>query len=260
MNTPSGLSCLPGNEKLVCSWQEVPGATGYKLYYDVTPATYSQSIDTGTVTSYTIAGLTNDQNYYISVSAYFQPMYFFNVAAVDGEGNISSLVNEISFQSGSTTESGQSEEITNYPEETQPYPKLADENKCFIATAAHGSLYKPEVTVLRRFRDQVLMHFSLGRFLVQAYYHVSPPVAQVIARNDFLRYLTRAALWLGILLVFYFSGLIFIVSLNQSVLFFMHQNVPLALTGMALFLPLFLWVMQSFYLNNKEDKKTSPSN
>lgn len=66
-------------------------------------------------------------------------------------------------------------------------------SNCFIATAACGDPWAPEVTVLSTFRDDRLSRSRLGRAFIQFYYAVSPPLAAVIARSDTLR---RAALGL----------------------------------------------------------------
>jgi len=65
---------------------------------------------------------------------------------------------------------------------------------CFIATAAYGSYLEPEVMVLRKFRDQVLMTSAVGRLFVTLYYSCSPPVARVIAGNASLRFVVRLLL------------------------------------------------------------------
>ncbi len=66
---------------------------------------------------------------------------------------------------------------------------------CFVATAAYGSPMDRHVESLRRFRDEVLMHFGAGRAFVKAYYRYSPPVADFIAAREPLRALTRGVLW-----------------------------------------------------------------
>jgi hypothetical protein len=65
---------------------------------------------------------------------------------------------------------------------------------CFIATAAYGSYTAKDVMALRRFRDEALMTNLAGRMLVDAYYRVSPPVAEFIASHPALRTATRIAL------------------------------------------------------------------
>jgi hypothetical protein len=65
---------------------------------------------------------------------------------------------------------------------------------CFIATAAYGTETAAELNILRDFRDQVLLKNVLGSLFVGAYYKVSPPVADFIAKSDFLRAVVREML------------------------------------------------------------------
>jgi uncharacterized repeat protein (TIGR01451 family) len=65
---------------------------------------------------------------------------------------------------------------------------------CFIATAAFGSALQPEVMVLRRFRDEVLLESAAGRAFVAWYYRVSPPLADFIRGRDLLRGTVRVTL------------------------------------------------------------------
>lgn len=73
-------------------------------------------------------------------------------------------------------------------------PDGIDDNRCFIATAAYGSAYAPSVVLLRHFRDQYLLTNRPGRLFVNTYYRYSPPIADFIAKSDFLRAVVRVLL------------------------------------------------------------------
>jgi hypothetical protein len=66
--------------------------------------------------------------------------------------------------------------------------------RCFIATAAYGTETAPQLDILRDFRDQVLLENAAGSSFVDAYYKLSPPVANFIAENDFVRTVVREVL------------------------------------------------------------------
>jgi len=65
---------------------------------------------------------------------------------------------------------------------------------CFIATAAYGTYMEDDVMVLRQFRDRYLLTNDQGRKMVDLYYHYSPGVAGVIARDEALRGMVRNVL------------------------------------------------------------------
>jgi hypothetical protein len=72
---------------------------------------------------------------------------------------------------------------------------------CFVATAACGSPLAAEVIILADFRDAFLCRNVAGRAFIWCYYAVSPRLAAIIAKHDFLRYVTlclvvRPAAWL----------------------------------------------------------------
>lgn len=73
---------------------------------------------------------------------------------------------------------------------------------CFIATAAFGSKYDPPVALLRAFRDEFLLSNGPGSDFVEFYYHHSPPLANYIAGNDFLKAGVRVLLAPVIVLVY----------------------------------------------------------
>jgi hypothetical protein len=62
---------------------------------------------------------------------------------------------------------------------------------CFIATAAYGTETAAELDILRDFGGQVLLENALGSRFVDAYYKLSPPIADFIAEHDFLRAIVR---------------------------------------------------------------------
>jgi hypothetical protein len=65
--------------------------------------------------------------------------------------------------------------------ETFPNAEIAQDKKCFVATAAYGSALAPQVVTLRRFRDTRLRQKILGRWAINAYEWCSPPLADWVA-------------------------------------------------------------------------------
>jgi len=84
------------------------------------------------------------------------------------------------------------DEIGFWPPGGGFWERLRD--SCFIATAAYGTETASQLDILRDFRDQVLLENALGSRFVAAYYRVSPPVADFIAKSDFLRAAVRETL------------------------------------------------------------------
>lgn len=72
---------------------------------------------------------------------------------------------------------------------------LLDDKHCFIATAAFDSDMAPEVETFRQFRNHFMAKNFIGRSIVKTYYKLSPPLAQFISENEFLKASVRAALW-----------------------------------------------------------------
>ena len=70
---------------------------------------------------------------------------------------------------------------------------------CFIATASFGTFLHPSVGILRDFRDTVLLRNQYGKWLVDLYYKISPPLADMIAGSATLRAIGRVLLlpWIG---------------------------------------------------------------
>jgi hypothetical protein len=84
---------------------------------------------------------------------------------------------------------------------------------CFIATAAYGSYLHPKVALLREFRDKYLLTNRPGRLFVSFYYVVSPSIADVIARHEWMRGVVRVLLTPVVLSVEYpLAALLFAVA------------------------------------------------
>jgi len=60
--------------------------------------------------------------------------------------------------------------------------KAKSQKPCFIATAVYGNPGHSQVKSLRGYRDNVLNNNPVGRFLIWAYYLVSPRMAGLINR------------------------------------------------------------------------------
>lgn len=55
---------------------------------------------------------------------------------------------------------------------------------CYIATAVYGSYTCDEVMQLRRFRDEYLANFALGRMFIRLYYTISPAMVKHIRKGS----------------------------------------------------------------------------
>lgn len=65
---------------------------------------------------------------------------------------------------------------------------------CFIATACYEDSEHPAVHMLRRFRDERLVHHRSGRGFIRLYEQLSPPVADLIRSRPWARRLVRGLL------------------------------------------------------------------
>lgn len=65
---------------------------------------------------------------------------------------------------------------------------------CFIATACYGDYNHPNVIVLRKFRDNILLKSLLGRAFISLYYSYSPSFALKIEKSVILRSIIRSLL------------------------------------------------------------------
>ena len=109
-------------------------------------------------------------------------------------GNVSTIDNVYAAATTITMQNNYS--ITaNFEETSSPFPFPSPfPLPCFIATAAYGTPTAAQIDVLREFRDVVLLESTAGSQFVDLYYRFSPPIADFIAGNDFLRTLVRELL------------------------------------------------------------------
>lgn len=205
----SNLSALPKDSKAILSWTASTSQYigGYYVYYS--PSLFDINslpptvVDVKNTTSYTLNGLTDGTLYYIGVIAY------------DIATNESILSN-----------------IASVTPVYIPSPSdlAGQKSNCFIATAAYGSYDDFDVWVLRQFRNRILLKNEAGRWFVQTYYRVSPPLAHFIADHDALRAIVR-----GMLKPFVFGSMVVLYGTP-----FQKIMIVLVLIGLILFIPVLM--------------------
>jgi len=191
---PQLLAADPRNETVVLSWSDVPGATGYRVSYGIASID-ENTIDLGEATGTTVTGLANGTTYQFAVAAARRPVYHIAVTAVDGtqNRNESAFSEEAEMAVGATSFSVRSNTLRSTPEVTVPVPDLPDKG-CFIATAAFGAHWQPQVAILRDFRDRVLLRNAFGRGFVAWYYEQGPQAAAWLNQHSQLKAPVRAVL------------------------------------------------------------------
>jgi hypothetical protein len=141
------------------------------------------------------------------------------VEAIDGDSN---EPDSESYCEGPCYEHQTGEADCSFDEDAFKEYKSGDDKKCFIATAAYGSSFAPKVRVLRDFRDAYLLSNSPGREFVRWYYRISPPVADVIKKDERLRTLTRGILMPAVFVIEY--PVVLLVLPLLAFLFVMRRN------------------------------------
>ncbi len=193
--TPAISGIKPSNQTLDISWGAVTSATGYRLYYGENDPRENE-INVGTVTRYSLRGLTNGVTYRVAVSALHQATYYLSVTAYNNtepSNHESNYSDEKSLAIGDEIKSGLSAIEEGIPEAVVPFPLLPDEG-CFIATVAFGYYDAPQVQLLRDFRDRYLLSHSPGRWFVKQYYTYGPEAARYIERHPEWKSSVRVAL------------------------------------------------------------------
>jgi hypothetical protein len=80
------------------------------------------------------------------------------------------------------------ENVYNNTWVTNPFFGSTDKSNssgCYIATMAYGSYDHPQVMILRKFRDDILLNYFFGKLFVKLYYFTSPKFV-ILLRNQIL--------------------------------------------------------------------------
>lgn len=80
--------------------------------------------------------------------------------------------------------------------EREQYQGSAAGGPCFVATAAYGDRMHPDVIALRKFRDNHLVKYRLGRSFVRLYWRIGPVLAEHTKPEDPHANMARIALTL----------------------------------------------------------------
>jgi hypothetical protein len=188
-----------------------PAVAGYKVYYGTSAGNYTASVDAGNATSILISGLQDGVTYFMAAVAY------------DASQNESGFSNEISYAVPST------------PGNASSAAGGGGGGGCFIATAAFGSYRAPEVILLQKFRDRILLTNLPGRLFVDFYYRVSPSIASFIGQYDALKRATRLALQPLIFSIQHrfavYSGILMLMMGMTFILYFEQRRIYRRICG-----------------------------
>jgi hypothetical protein len=146
---------------IALEWNPSPSkkVVGYKVHSRTDDGGYYSVEDVGNVKKHVVRGLSKDDRYVFFVTAY------------DAGGFESIHSNEVSWGSRPAG--------------------IGSGSSCLIAAVAYGDPQAREVLLLKRFRDRFLERNLLGRFVIQAYEWISPPLADLARRNEAFRITTK---------------------------------------------------------------------
>lgn len=174
---------------------EQNSASNYKEWWW---ATFNYQADSGSTDSYSLTVYTTDggyvdkypdQSYYdygssVTLTAHAYSGWQFNGWSGDVSGTSESILIKITENMQVTATFIESSGNGDGGSEGGNGP-------CIIATATFGSYFAPEVTFMRRVRDDLIGSNDIGKVLVKSwntfYYSWSPPIARIIASSDQLR-------------------------------------------------------------------------
>ena len=87
-----------------------------------------------------------------------------------------------------------------YREGLAAFSATAADRRCFVATCLYGDAAWQTET-LRRFRDEVLRQYQLGRWVIAAYYAFAPGICWLLARQPWLQPQARALVGMPVRIV-----------------------------------------------------------
>ena len=99
--------------------------------------------------------------------------------AVKKDGEYRKVANSLTLAEAGITEGSECKIVG------QIKPQYQQVEACFIATAVYYDIDSPQVIILRKFRDRVLLKSNIGKTLVALYYQYSPFVAARL-RNSYI--------------------------------------------------------------------------
>jgi hypothetical protein len=67
------------------------------------------------------------------------------------------------------------------------YNHNEDTGGCYVATCVYGSYDCPQVWTLRRFRDNILAEYVIGRMFIRTYYAISPTIVRLFGQTAWFR-------------------------------------------------------------------------
>lgn len=143
LTAPAGVRAAAASGKLILTWDEVPGATGYEVSWGTTSGALTNVADVGDVLSFTITGLDNGTSTFAAVRAYRRTEIFVAVTSLatptasEAEPPESRFSEERSVLLEDVT-GPVSEEVSGTPEAVSAFPDLPSRGACLVNAVGAG--------------------------------------------------------------------------------------------------------------------------
>lgn len=184
---------------------------GYLVYWSITSGSYDDvdSIEIVGKTSATVTELDESRTHYFIVRAY-------------NSAGIGPASNEITIETYSDSFYDDS------PSDSESSDGDGGGGGCFIATAAYGSPFEAHVSILREFRDKLLLGTPPGKAFVNFYYQYSPPIARIISEHESLRLAVR---WVLLPLIGFSWAILNLGLINTLIMIFIFSSGLITIIG-----------------------------